>query len=131
MLDVVILAAGQGSRMKSDLPKVLHPVGGIPMVQHVINAVDELADRIILVVGHGQADVRQALDGQSLTFVEQTEQLGTGHALAQALPEVSGMFAQLQTENLEIVRNEIKIIRAYEQEHLLVRLATRRTADGH
>ena len=62
MLDVVILAAGQGSRMKSDLPKVLHPVGGIPMVQHVINAVDELADRIILVVGHGQADVRRALD---------------------------------------------------------------------
>ena len=89
MLDVVILAAGQGSRMKSDLPKVLHPVGGIPMVQHVINAVDELADRIILVVGHGQADVRQALDGQSLTFVEQTEQLGTGHAMAQALPELS------------------------------------------
>ena len=51
--------------------------------------------------------------------------------LAQALPEVSGMFTQLQTENLEIVRSEIKIIRAHEQEHLLVRLATRRTAEGH
>lgn len=89
MLDVVILAAGQGSRMKSDLPKVLHPVGGRPMVQHVIDAVRPHADRIILVVGHGQARVREALAGQHLIFVEQTEQLGTGHALAQALPQLT------------------------------------------
>ncbi|MGB0957629.1 MAG: NTP transferase domain-containing protein, partial [Litorivicinus sp.] len=86
MLDVVILAAGQGSRMKSDLPKVLHQVGGIPMIQHVINAVTDMADQIVVVVGHGQAEVRAALAGQTITFVEQTEQLGTGHALAQALP---------------------------------------------
>ena len=89
MLDVVILAAGQGSRMKSDLPKVLHPVGGRPMVQHVIDAARAHADRIILVVGHGQDQVRSALAGQDLIFVEQTEQLGTGHALAQALPHLT------------------------------------------
>lgn len=89
MLDVVILAAGQGSRMKSDLPKVLHRVGGQPMVQHVINAVTPLADRIILVVGHGQEQVRAQLADQELVFVEQTQQLGTGHALAQALPELT------------------------------------------
>ena len=89
MLDVVILAAGQGSRMKSDLPKVLHPVGGRPMVQHVIDAARNHAERIILVVGHGQDLVRHALAGQDLIFVEQTEQLGTGHALAQALPHLT------------------------------------------
>ena len=89
MLDVVILAAGQGSRMRSNLPKVLHPVGGVPMVQHVINAVKPVANRIILVVGHGQGHVRAALVDQDLVFVEQTEQLGTGHALAQALPQLT------------------------------------------
>lgn len=89
MLDVVILAAGQGSRMKSDLPKVLHRVGGVPMVQHVINAVADIADRIILVVGHGQEQVRAQLAGQELVFVEQAQQLGTGHALAQALPHLT------------------------------------------
>lgn len=86
MLDVVILAAGKGSRMQSDLPKVLHAVGGRPMVQHVIDLVRPIADRIILVVGHGQDQMRATLAGQDLVFVEQTEQLGTGHALAQALP---------------------------------------------
>ena len=89
MLDVVILAAGQGSRMKSDVPKVLHKIGGVPMVQHVINAVADIADRTILVVGHGQEQVRAELSGQDLVFVEQTQQLGTGHALAQALPKLT------------------------------------------
>ena len=88
MLDVVILAAGQGSRMKSDLPKVLHPVAAA-MVQHVIDAARKHAERITLVVGHGQDRVRSALAGQDLIFVEQTEQLGTGHALAQALPHLT------------------------------------------
>lgn len=88
-LDIVILAAGQGSRMKSSLPKVLHPLGGKPMVQHVIDAASTLDNaRVHLVVGHGAQAVREALDGQTVDFVEQTEQLGTGHAVTQALPVI-------------------------------------------
>jgi bifunctional UDP-N-acetylglucosamine pyrophosphorylase / glucosamine-1-phosphate N-acetyltransferase len=85
-LDVIILAAGQGSRMKSKKPKVLHGIGGKPMVQHVIDCALELdAPRIHVVVGHGADQVREALDGQALEFALQAEQLGTGHAVAQAL----------------------------------------------
>ncbi len=85
-LDVIILAAGQGSRMKSKKPKVLHGIGGKPMVQHVIDSALELdAPRIHVVVGHGADQVREALDGQALEFALQAEQLGTGHAVAQAL----------------------------------------------
>jgi bifunctional UDP-N-acetylglucosamine pyrophosphorylase/glucosamine-1-phosphate N-acetyltransferase len=85
-LDVIILAAGQGSRMKSKKPKVLHGIGGKPMVQHVIDCALELdAPRIHVVVGHGADQVRAALGSQALNFVLQAEQLGTGHAVAQAL----------------------------------------------
>ncbi|WP_020679593.1 bifunctional UDP-N-acetylglucosamine diphosphorylase/glucosamine-1-phosphate N-acetyltransferase GlmU [Marinobacterium rhizophilum] len=85
-LDVIILAAGQGSRMKSKKPKVLHGIGGKPMVQHVIDCALELdAPRIHVVVGHGADQVRDALGSQALKFVLQAEQLGTGHAVAQAL----------------------------------------------
>ncbi|HEB59000.1 MAG TPA: UDP-N-acetylglucosamine diphosphorylase/glucosamine-1-phosphate N-acetyltransferase, partial [Gammaproteobacteria bacterium] len=86
-LDVVILAAGQGTRMKSDIPKVLHPVGGTPLLGYVIATARGLdADRIVVVHGHGGEQVRSALDAEGLTWVEQAEQLGTGHAVAQALP---------------------------------------------
>ncbi|UTW10809.1 bifunctional UDP-N-acetylglucosamine diphosphorylase/glucosamine-1-phosphate N-acetyltransferase GlmU [Marinobacterium rhizophilum] len=85
-LDVIILAAGQGSRMKSKKPKVLHGIGGKPMVQHVIDCAQELdTPRIHVVVGHGAEQVRDALAGQALEFALQAEQLGTGHAVAQAL----------------------------------------------
>jgi bifunctional UDP-N-acetylglucosamine pyrophosphorylase/glucosamine-1-phosphate N-acetyltransferase len=85
-LDVIILAAGQGSRMKSKKPKVLHGIGGKPMVQHVIDCALELdAPRIHVVVGHGADQVREALGDQALNFALQAEQLGTGHAVAQAL----------------------------------------------
>ena len=86
-LDVVILAAGQGTRMKSDIPKVLHPVGGTPLLGYVIATARGLdADRIVVVHGHGGEQGRSALDAEDLTWVEQAEQLGTGHAVAQALP---------------------------------------------
>nr|WP_067289262.1 bifunctional UDP-N-acetylglucosamine diphosphorylase/glucosamine-1-phosphate N-acetyltransferase GlmU [Marinobacterium profundum] len=93
-LDVIILAAGQGSRMKSKKPKVLHGIGGKPMVQHVIDCALELdAPRIHVVVGHGAEQVREALGDQALNFALQAEQLGTGHAVAQALDgtEASGI----------------------------------------
>jgi len=85
-LEVIILAAGQGSRMKSALPKVLHPIGGKPMLAHVLSAARALAaKRIHVVVGHGAEQVKQALADQSVQWVLQAQQLGTGHAVAQAM----------------------------------------------
>lgn len=81
---VVLLAAGQGTRMRSDLPKVLHKVAGRSLVAHVLEAaaaVDPIA--LLIVVGYGAAQVREAL-GPALRYVEQTQQLGTGHAVLQA-----------------------------------------------
>lgn len=85
-LSIVILAAGEGKRMRSDRPKVLHTVGGRPLVEHVVDTARSLAPaQIVIVVGHGGDRVREALADQAdLSFVTQGERLGTGHALAQA-----------------------------------------------
>jgi len=84
---VVILAAGKGTRMYSDLPKVLHPLGGKPMVKHVIDTCKELgAENIHLIYGHGADEMKLALADEPVHWIEQKEQLGTGHALAQASP---------------------------------------------
>jgi bifunctional UDP-N-acetylglucosamine pyrophosphorylase/glucosamine-1-phosphate N-acetyltransferase len=89
-LAVIVLAAGQGKRMHSALPKVLHPLAGRPLLAHVLDAARALDPAQILVVhGHGGADVRAAFAGADLSWVEQAQQLGTGHALAQALPRVA------------------------------------------
>lgn len=81
-LITVILAAGYGKRMKSKLPKVLHQVSGVPMVQHVVDLAKQVgSDRVVCVVGHGRELVEQALAGQNLDFVVQEQQLGTGHAV--------------------------------------------------
>lgn len=88
-LDIVILAAGQGTRMRSALPKVLHPVAGKPMLAHVIDTARKLSPRKIhVVIGHGADLVRERLAADDISFVLQTEQLGTGHAVAQALPNI-------------------------------------------
>lgn len=88
----VVLAAGKGTRMKSDLPKVLVPVCGRPMIEYVIDALRRSGvDRQIVVVGYRSDLVRQHLAGQSdLVFVEQTEQLGTGHAVMVCRDELAG-----------------------------------------
>lgn len=89
-LEVIILAAGQGTRMQSSLPKVLHPLAGKPMLAHVIDAARSLGcDQCHVVYGHGGEQVRTALDADDLNWVEQKEQLGTGHAVLQAMPNVS------------------------------------------
>ena len=86
-MSVVILAAGKGTRMYSDLPKVLHTLAGKPMVQHVIDAANDLgACAVHLVYGHGGDLLRQTLHEDNLNWVLQAEQLGTGHALQQAAP---------------------------------------------
>lgn len=86
-LDIVILAAGKGSRMRSPLPKVLHALAGKPLVQHVLDSAVALSPtRTHVVVGHGGDQLREALAGQNVTFTEQAEQKGTGHAVMQAMP---------------------------------------------
>ncbi|MDR2239183.1 MAG: bifunctional UDP-N-acetylglucosamine diphosphorylase/glucosamine-1-phosphate N-acetyltransferase GlmU [Zoogloeaceae bacterium] len=92
-MNVVILAAGQGKRMCSDLPKVLHRLGGQPLLAHVLETARALnamsaadAGKICIVYGHGGEMVRQALDAPGLVWVRQEPQLGTGHAVSQALP---------------------------------------------
>lgn len=88
-LTVVILAAGQGKRMHSNLPKVLQPLAGRPMLAHVIDRAREIkADGIQIVYGHGGESVRAAFPDPSLVWREQAEQLGTGHAVGQALPSI-------------------------------------------
>lgn len=87
-LHIVILAAGQGSRMKSDLPKVLHKIAGKPMLQHVVDTVSQLdAEGIHIIIGHGAEMVKDNIAGD-VNWCYQEEQLGTGHAVAQALPSI-------------------------------------------
>lgn len=89
-LEVVILAAGQGTRMRSRLPKVLHTVAGRPMLQHVVETALSLqADAVHVVIGHGAEQVREALAQFPLNWVVQSEQLGTGHAVMEALPGIA------------------------------------------
>ena len=85
-LSVIILAAGQGTRMKSARPKVIHEVAGKAMLQHVVDVSHELnAQQILVVIGHGAEQVEQAMQGQGIQFVSQQQQLGTGHAVLQCL----------------------------------------------
>lgn len=86
-LQAVILAAGQGKRMRSELPKVLHEAAGRPLLAHVLAAVQELKpERIVVVVGYGAAAVTARFASSGVEFATQHEQLGTGHALAAAAP---------------------------------------------
>lgn len=88
-LNIVILAAGKGTRMNSALPKVLHGLAGKPLLRHVIDCAKQLApQKIIVVYGHGGDAVPRSLVGESVICVEQAEQLGTGHAVQQALPHL-------------------------------------------
>ena len=87
MLEVIVLAAGRGTRMKSELPKVLHPIGGKPMVACVLDTARQLgAERIHVVVGHGASQVSDAVEAPDVEIYVQSEQLGTGHAALQAAP---------------------------------------------
>ncbi|MHB1092809.1 bifunctional UDP-N-acetylglucosamine diphosphorylase/glucosamine-1-phosphate N-acetyltransferase GlmU [Thiobacillus sp.] len=90
MLEILILAAGKGTRMRSSLPKVLHKLAGKPLLGHVVDAAHALgAAQICVVYGFGGEAVPQALTDDNLTFVLQAEQHGTGHAVKQALPQLS------------------------------------------
>ena len=107
-LAVVVLAAGQGKRMHSALPKVLHPLAGRPLLAHVLAAARALEpERILVVHGHGGAEVRAAVEGAGIEWVEQAEQRGTGHALAQALPKIpAGAQVLVLNGDVPMVRAE-------------------------
>ena len=88
-LNIVILAAGKGTRMYSKIPKVLHRIGGLPMVERVIDTAASLnPQNICVVIGHGKEQVLDTVK-RDVVWVEQTEQLGTGHAVKTALPHLS------------------------------------------
>ena len=112
-LAVVVLAAGQGKRMHSALPKVLHRLAGRPLLAHVLDTARTLKPKQILVVhGHGGADVRAAFEGAELEWVEQAKQLGTGHALAQALPKVA------RGAQVLVLNGDVPLVRAETLERL-------------
>ncbi|WP_373187005.1 bifunctional UDP-N-acetylglucosamine diphosphorylase/glucosamine-1-phosphate N-acetyltransferase GlmU [Halopseudomonas sp.] len=106
ILDIVILAAGQGTRMRSALPKVLHPVAGKSMLGHVIDCARALSPRHIhVVIGHGAEKVRETLDAADLNWVLQGQQLGTGHAVAQAVPYTTG------AEQILVLYGDVPLLR--------------------
>jgi bifunctional UDP-N-acetylglucosamine pyrophosphorylase/glucosamine-1-phosphate N-acetyltransferase len=113
-LDVIILAAGLGERMRSDLPKVLHPLAGRPLLAHVLDAARALAPRKIAVVhGHGAEKVRAAFPDPSIDWVLQAEQLGTGHAVQQALKRVAA------DADVLILYGDVPLVRAATLKRLL------------
>lgn len=88
-LNIIILAAGKGTRMYSSMPKVLHTVGGKPILEHVLACANELEPaKIIIVYGFGGDQVKQAIKQENIIWVKQAEQKGTGHAVQQALPHL-------------------------------------------
>ncbi len=90
-LDIVILAAGRGTRMQSDIPKVLHTLHGRPLIHHVLDAAEAMRPReIVVIVGHGRDAVKAALKDRDVRFVTQTRQLGTGHAVARTRRQLAG-----------------------------------------
>ena len=89
----VVLAAGMGTRMKSDLPKVLHPILGKPMLYYVLRAIKKTGiEKIKLVVGYKSEMIKDALDMEGIEFIIQEPQMGTGHALQVAMPSIGSEF---------------------------------------
>lgn len=116
-LEIVILAAGQGTRMRSALPKVLHPVAGNSMLGHVIHSARQLQpQRIHVVIGHGADAVRERLAADDLNFVLQDQQLGTGHAVAQAVPFITA-------DTVLILYGDVPLIEVETLQRLLTHVA--------
>jgi bifunctional UDP-N-acetylglucosamine pyrophosphorylase/glucosamine-1-phosphate N-acetyltransferase len=107
-LNIVIMAAGKGTRMKSARPKVLHRLGGTSLLQHVLNTCAALqAARSVVITGHGAAEVEAEARGEGLRYVRQVPQLGTGHAIQQAVPALDDSAATTL-----ILNGDVPLIRA-------------------
>ncbi len=110
----VILAAGQGKRMHSDLPKVLHQIDGRPMVAYVIESVLALGpDKVVVVTGHQAERVEAACAGTGVAFARQTQQLGTGHAVMQALPLLESYQGTIVVLNGDVPGLRTETMRAF------------------
>ena len=107
-LQVVVLAAGQGKRMYSKLPKVLHRIAGKPLLGHVLDTARGLSpDQLVVVYGHGGDQVMQAFNEQSdITWAHQAEQLGTGHAVRQAMPHIQGGVTLILYGDVPLTKKE-------------------------
>jgi bifunctional UDP-N-acetylglucosamine pyrophosphorylase / glucosamine-1-phosphate N-acetyltransferase len=116
MIAVAILAAGRGTRMKSDLPKVLHSLGGRSLVERTLNSCRSIdVSRNIVIVGYQADRVKEALNHlESIEFVEQKEQLGTGHAIQQLMPHLQGF-----TGDLLVLNGDVPLLRSETLQHLL------------
>ena len=115
MVAVAILAAGKGTRMKSRLPKVLHELGGRSLLGHVLNCALTLQpQRQLVIVGYGSDQVRAALANHDLTFVDQTEQLGTGHAVQQIIPHLQDFEGDVL-----VLNGDVPLLRPHTLEALL------------
>jgi bifunctional UDP-N-acetylglucosamine pyrophosphorylase/glucosamine-1-phosphate N-acetyltransferase len=114
-LAVAIMAAGKGTRLKSRRPKVLHEVGGKPLLRHVIDAASRLAENedIYAIVGHEAGRVREAMAGTGVQFIEQNEQRGTGHAIQCARTAISGY------EHILVLSGDVPLIQAETLQHLM------------
>jgi|SoiMethySBSTD1v2_1073268.scaffolds.fasta_scaffold23868_3 bifunctional UDP-N-acetylglucosamine pyrophosphorylase/glucosamine-1-phosphate N-acetyltransferase len=113
-LEILVLAAGVGKRMRSSLPKVLQPLAGRPLLGHVLATARELAPRKVIVVhGHGAEAVREAFNGEKVEWVLQGEQLGTAHAVMQAMPKVSA------DADVLILYGDVPLMRAATLQRLL------------
>lgn len=111
---VVVLAAGKGTRMKSALPKVLHPIGGVAMVQRIINTAESLtASAVHLVYGHGAEQLQASVSGQQINWCLQAEQLGTGHAVMQTVEHIN------DEEDVMILVGDAPLIRAETLQRLI------------
>lgn len=116
-LAVIILAAGKGKRMKSPIPKVLHILADRPLLGHVITLAKELSpEKIVAVIGHGAEKVREIFSNEVIEFVEQTEQLGTGHAVQQTESILKGFDG-----NILILSGDVPLLRV-ETIHRLIKI---------
>lgn len=114
LLNAVVLAAGKGTRMKSALPKVLHPIAGRPMVQHILDTLVSVGvNKTNLIYGHGAEQLKSTLGNNDLNWCLQAEQLGTGHAVMQAVPNIN------DDENVLILVGDAPLIKAQTLQNLI------------
>jgi bifunctional UDP-N-acetylglucosamine pyrophosphorylase / glucosamine-1-phosphate N-acetyltransferase len=135
MVVVAILAAGRGTRMKSNLPKVLHPLGGKSLVQRVLESVAPLSpSRRMIIVGYQAEEVKSAMESvPDIEFVEQTQQLGTGHAIQQLIPHLEGYTGDLLVLNgdVPLLREEtlVQLLETHQQKQNAATILTANLSD--
>ena len=107
-LDIVILAAGKGTRMKSSKPKVMQEFIGRPFIERVINTAKELnPNKIIPIIGYRADEIKNYFFNQQLDFVIQEQQLGTGHAVMQAIKEITSQFTLILYGDVPLIKKEL------------------------